>query len=411
MAARPGSHLIRSLLVDASIAPAAYIVAWAVRFGDDLAHYVPFARRALPLIVIAQIVGLWAARAWRRPFDIGTLMRVVLGVAAGSLVGILITFAGLGSEGLSRAALALDVGLLAAGAVTWRAISMLWQMSSPVPAHEMAAPPPGLEPRLKRVSLGGELLALYEYRTLLRSIVIRDLKLKYRGSVIGALWSLVNPLLMMTVYVVAFTYILRIRSAGFVLYLQLGLLAWTFFATSASMSTGSIIDSGGLVKSVYFPRSVLPVGTVLFNLVQYLLTTAVILPILLWYYGVSFGPQMLLYPIFVLLQVMFTAGIALLLSAATTFYRDVRHLLEIALSALFWLTPIVYESATLPDRLRLPILLTPVSSYVVAYHQIFYYRTWPDATIWFVAVTYAATSLVAGATVFLANEYRFAEQI
>lgn len=404
------SRLVRPILADAIIALAAYTVAWTIRFGDTLAHFAPFARRAMPIVIAAQIAGLWIVGAWRRPFDVGTLIRVPLGVAAGSVVGIVVAFGALGNEGLSRTALTFDLGLLVAGAVTWRAVIILWQMSRPAPI-DAAAPPPGLEPRLKRVSLGAELLALYEYRTLLRSIVIRDLKLKYRGSVIGALWSLVNPLLMMTVYVVAFTYILRIRSAGFVLYLQLGLLAWTFFATSASMSTGSIVDSGGLVKSVYFPRSVLPVGTVLFNFAQFLLTTIVILPVLLWYYGVPLGPQMLLYPVFLFLQLVFTAGIALMLSAATTLYRDVRHLLEIALSALFWLTPIVYEAVTLPDRLRLPILLTPVSSYVVAYHQIFYYRTWPDATIWFVAVTYAATSLVAGATVFLANEHRFAEQI
>ena len=111
--------------------------------------------------------------------------------------------------------------------------------------------------------------SLYSYRELLKNLVLKDLKLKYRGSVFGFLWSLANPLLMIVVYTVAFTYILRVRSEGFVFYLMLGLLSWTFFASSAAMSTGAIVDNAGLLKSVLFPRAILPIATVLFNLAQY----------------------------------------------------------------------------------------------------------------------------------------------
>ena len=103
----------------------------------------------------------------------------------------------------------------------------------------------------------------------------------------GFLWSLANPLLMIVVYTVAFTYILRIRSEGFVFYLMLGLLSWTFFASSAAMSTGAIVDNAGLLKSVLFPRAILPIGTVLFNLAQYLLTVSVFLPVMMIWYRVA----------------------------------------------------------------------------------------------------------------------------
>ena len=108
---------------------------------------------------------------------------------------------------------------------------------------------------------------------------------------------------MMVVYTVAFTYILRVRSEGFVFSLMLGLLSWTFFASSAAMSTGAIVDNAGLLKSVLFPRAILPIGTVLFNLAQYLLTVSVFLPAMMLWYQVPPSAPMLLFPVFLALQV------------------------------------------------------------------------------------------------------------
>ena len=103
---------------------------------------------------------------------------------------------------------------------------------------------------------------------------------------------------MIVVYTLAFTFILRVRSEGFVFYLMLGLLSWTFFASSATMSTGAIVDNAGLLKSVLFPRAILPIGTVLFNLAQYLLTVPVFLPLMLLWYRVPPAAPMLLFPVF-----------------------------------------------------------------------------------------------------------------
>ncbi len=255
------------------------------------------------------------------------------------------------------------------------------------------------------------LAGLHRYRHLLRNLVLKDLKLKYRGSVIGFLWSLANPLLMGVVYTVAFRYILGIRNEGFVFYLMLGLLAWTFFATSAAMSTGSIADNGGLVKSVRFPRAILPTATVLFNFTQYVLNVSVILPLMLAYYGVALTAPMMLFPVFVALQLVFTIGVALVLATATAFLRDVRHLVDIAITILFWMTPIVYELKDVPERVRLLILLSPMSPYVVAYHQIFFYRQWPDAGVWITTIGYAAAALGLGLWLVIRNEDHFAERV
>jgi ABC-2 type transport system permease protein len=261
-------------------------------------------------------------------------------------------------------------------------------------------------PSLRRTISG-----LRRYGHLLRNLVLKDLKLKYRGSVIGFLWSLANPVLMGVVYTVAFRSILQIRSEGFVFYLMLGLLAWTFFASSAAMSTGAIVDNGGLVKSVWFPRAILPTATVLFNLTQYLLSVSVILPLMLIYYRVAPEAPMLLFPVFVSLQVLFTIGVALILATSAAFLRDVRHLVEIAVTILFWMTPIVYELGQLSTPLRRVIFLSPMSPYVAAYQQIFYYRHWPDAVVWLTTILYAAAALGLGLWMIVRNEDSFAERV
>lgn len=262
-----------------------------------------------------------------------------------------------------------------------------------------------------RPSLGRTLRALFQYGHLLRNLVVKDLKLKYRGSVLGFVWSLANPLLMIGVYTVAFTYILGIRTPGFVFYLMLGVLAWTFFANATAMSTGSIVDNGGLARSVWFPRAILPIASVLFNFAQYLLTVAVFLPVLMLMYHVPPAAPMLAYPVFLVLQLLFTIGVALLLAVGTAFFRDVRHLVEVALAVLFWATPVVYETAQLPPRLRTLILLSPLAPYVTAYHDVFYYRRWPTAETWALAAIYAGVAVIAGLWLMTRNEDQLTERI
>jgi lipopolysaccharide transport system permease protein len=259
------------------------------------------------------------------------------------------------------------------------------------------------------ISLG--LVQMFRYRELLRNLVLKDLKLKYRGSALGFMWSLANPLAMLVVYSVAFTYILGLRRPGFVFFLFVGLLAWTFFASTISMATGTIADAGGLLKSVRFPRTVMPVATVLFNLAQYLMTFGVLLPVMLAVFRVPPAAPMLAYPIVLALLVLFTSGLALMVATANVYYRDVRHLVEVALQVLFWVTPIMYDLGDVPARLRPAILLSPMSPFISALHDIFYRQVWPDAAIWMAAASWTVAAFVSGLTIFLSYEDRLAEQL
>ena len=253
--------------------------------------------------------------------------------------------------------------------------------------------------------------SVVHYRQLIRSLVAKDLKLKYRGSVLGFLWSLVSPLLMLGVYTFAFTVILKIKVEGFVFLLLIGILAWNFFVGALVMSTGAIVDNAGLLKSVLFPRTVLPIASVMFNFAQYVLTAGVLMPVMVVIYRVPVTPLFLLYPVFLLLQLCFITGLALALSAAAAHLRDTRHLLDIALQLLFWSTPIVYSLAQAPPRYRTLLLLSPMSPFIVAYQRIFYYGVWPGTGLSAVAVVYALGALAIGTAIFLRSDRRFSELV
>jgi lipopolysaccharide transport system permease protein len=400
-----------SVFLDCALGIGAYLASYWLRFqGDRLETFLPGAWSTLPFVVVGQLVALVAAGAYARRPGVDWLLRVIVGVVAGTAASTAFLSATSGFEGVSRIAFGVDAMLLSIAALGWRGAWVLSRRRRARVAVRLRGDDL-IDRAEETTTLGATVMSLYGYRELLKNLVIKDLKLKYRGSVFGFLWSMVNPLLMIIVYTVAFTYILRAPSEGFVLRLMLGVLAWTFFANAAAMSTGAIVDNAGLLKSVFFPRAILPIASVLFNLAQYMLTMAVFLPVMILWYHVPLSTPMMLFPVFLALQVLFTIGIALILATGTAFFRDVRHLLEVGLSVMFWTTPIVYELRQVPERLRLLILMSPMSPFVVAYQRLFYYRQWPEPTLWLVAGTYSAGAFIIGATLVLAFQDRFAEQL
>ena len=385
---------------DVALALVSYAAGYELRFPASGFHAIHHAAvRWLPLLVAAQIAALALAGRYKRP----AAARTIAAVAIGTLAGAAASWFLFGREGVSRLALAGDVILLCLGALATLP-------SERRPASDMISPTQ-LDGGGGVLAISTGLSAIYRYRELLKNLVLKDLKLKYRGSVFGFLWSLLNPLVMILVYLVAFKYIMAIRTEGFVFLLLVGILAWTFFANSASMGAGAIVDNSGLLKTVYFPRAILPIASVFFNLAQYLLTAAVFLPLMLIIYQVRPGPPALLFPVFLLLQLAMTIGIALALAAGTAFFRDIRHLLEIALMVMFWTTPIVYDYHRVPAAWRWPILFSPLSPFVLTYQDIFYYAKWPEPQTAAVAIVYAGVALIGGFALFTRVQGQFTEQL
>lgn len=252
--------------------------------------------------------------------------------------------------------------------------------------------------------------ALFLYRELIRNLVIKDLKLKYRDSVLGFLWSLANPLLLILVYSFVFGHILKGGPANFAYFLMVGILPWNFFAQSLMMSTGCILDNGSLIRKVALPMEVFPVTTVLFNLAQFLLALVIFFPMAWLFFKVPVAWSWLNFVPILVLQILFTLGLSFFISTATVFYRDVRHFTEIFLMLLFWLTPIVYDAQLAPSLLQRVLYINPFSYFILAYQDALYRNVFSSVEQWIAVALLAVCSLGLGYTLFAACRTRFPEE-
>ena len=222
---------------------------------------------------------------------------------------------------------------------------------------------------------------LVQYRELIRNLIIRDLKVRYKNSALGVLWSLLNPLLMTLVFTVVFTIMIPSEIDAYPVFFMCGFLPWGFLAASLTGGTASIVGNAHLIKKVYFPREILPVAEVLSNLVNFLLALIVLFALIL-VYGVRLTPAVLTLPLIILAQTMFVTGLVLLLSTANVFYRDTKHILEVLMQAWFFMTPIFYPITILPPDAQILGLtidvqlwlrrLNPMASLVASYRDVLY---------------------------------------
>jgi ABC-type polysaccharide/polyol phosphate export permease len=254
------------------------------------------------------------------------------------------------------------------------------------------------------------LAALWRYRDLLRNLITRDLRVKYKGSTLGFAWSLLHPLIMAGVYTVAFRYVLDVPIERFPLFLITGLLPWMFFAGATLQATGSIADNSNLVRKVAFPRLVLPLGAVASQFVQFLLMFLTVIPLAVLFGAGLSASLVALLPV-VLLQLLFTAGLGLLAATAYVYFRDTRHLLEIALQIWFWLTPVVYSAALVPAPLARVLYLNPMALFVTTYQRIVLDASLPTAAATAAMLAVAAGFATAGLVVFARHQKRFAELV
>jgi lipopolysaccharide transport system permease protein len=251
---------------------------------------------------------------------------------------------------------------------------------------------------------------LLQYRELLKNLVIKDLKVKYRNSFLGFLWSLLNPLMMIIVYSVALKYILRVQVENFPLFLIIGILPWNLFSGTAMAATEAIISNANLIKKICFPREILPIAAVLFHLAQFVLALVVFFPAL-FFLGAPWTPAIVAYPLVLSLQEVFTLGVALFLSAVTVSYRDVKYLTEVALMMLFWMTPVIYHLSMVPERVRWLFELNPMTAYITAYHDMLYWGRWPSAQMLLLGGIWAGLALGLGSWVFRRRQRFFAEDL
>ena len=265
------------------------------------------------------------------------------------------------------------------------------------------------------------LTELIRYRELIRNLVVRDLKVRYKNSVLGFLWSLLNPLAMMMVFTIVFTFMMphnKIRA--FPVFALCGLLPWNFFRGSLMASVRSIVSNASLIKKVHFPRDVLPLSVILSNLVNFLLALLVLIP-MLFAFRIKLTVWALLLPLVIFTQLLFTLGLGFILSTANVFYRDTAMIMDVIMQAWFFLTPIFYPIDILPEhRLvlgldlnihRLAYILNPMASLVSTYRVILYHGASPAADFFLRTFVTSLLVLVIGYSLFARYSRVFAEEI
>jgi ABC-2 type transport system permease protein len=237
-----------------------------------------------------------------------------------------------------------------------------------------------------RLHPGSRLREIWASRELLSNLVRKEVKVKYKSSVLGVAWSMLNPILYLAVFTLVFTVVLKNNVPHFPVYLLSGLLAWNLFATSLGLGARSVVDNANLVTKVYFHRELLPLASVGAALVDFALQALVlILFMAIFRYGV-FGLNLLLLPLSLVALLAFTSAIGMYVASLNVRYRDTQHLLNLALLTWFWVTPVVYPSALVFSRLdrhlifKLLYLANPMADIVLGFQRALYGVVAPPGT-------------------------------
>lgn len=250
---------------------------------------------------------------------------------------------------------------------------------------------------------------LYQYRGLLLSLTQRELKARYRNSVLGFLWTFLNPMLQMAVYTLLFSVYMRQKLEAYTFFVFVGLLPWICFSSSLSAGASSISDRRDLLTKVRFPAQVLPATVVVTNLVNYLLSLPLMI-VLGFFFGRWPTWHLVAFPAVLLIQLCVTLALSYLLSALNVFFRDLQQIIANLLTLWFFVTPIFYQSLTIPAHVRtLVVLLNPMAVMVTSYQAIFYEQRLPDAGPLLLWMAIAFMLLMFASVLFERRREEFAE--
>lgn len=247
---------------------------------------------------------------------------------------------------------------------------------------------------------------LVKYSWLLQVLVERDLKIRYRRSFLGYLWSVLNPLMMMVILTIVFSNMFRFDIPQYPVYLLAGQLIFGFFAESTSMAMSSILGGAALIKKVYLPKYIFPLSRVLSSFTSMLLSM-IALFIVIMATDVTFSATLVLLPWILCLVLGFCIGVGLLLSVLVVFFRDVQYLYSIFLTAFNYLTPIFYPETLLPDWLRELLVFNPLYNYIKIFRKIAVYGEWPSLPEHLTCIAFTIGMLIVGLYIFKRKQNDF----
>jgi ABC-2 type transport system permease protein len=254
-------------------------------------------------------------------------------------------------------------------------------------------------------------MELYQYREMLKNMVRKDLRTRYKGSFFGFLWTFINPLLQLVVYSVIFTTIMRFPDIeNYSMFLFVALLPWIFFSSSLMSSTGSIINNKELIKKIFFPREIIPLSVVTSGFVN-LLFGFVIIFTALFISGIGISRALLWLPLVLLAIFIVTLGFSLLFSALNVYVRDLEHILGIVTMAWFYFTPVLYKVDMIPARFIKLFYMNPMTPIILSFRDILYYGKAPDLKLLGITMAAGLLLVVFSHFIFKRLQKNFAEEI
>ena len=251
---------------------------------------------------------------------------------------------------------------------------------------------------------------IYKYREFLKTSIKKDFRGKYKKSILGVLWSFLNPLFQLLIYALVFPFILKNDVDNYIIFLIVALMPWNFFNMTILQSAACIVSNGGIIKKVFFPREILPISTTTSNLLNFLITCIIVFASL-FISGIGIGSSIIFLPLIILIQYIFQLGLSFIFSSITVYIRDVEYLLNIFMMLMFYMCPIVYSADIIPDKFLPLFKLNPMFHIIEYYRQILYYKQNPNiaSLLWLLGI--CIIILVLGLMVFKKLEKRFAEEL
>jgi lipopolysaccharide transport system permease protein len=216
-----------------------------------------------------------------------------------------------------------------------------------------------------------DLRELIRHRDLLWTWIVREIQVRYKQSLLGAGWAILQPLSLMVVFTAVFSFLARIPTGDipYPVFSYTGVLPWTFFATAVTFGVSSLTNNSSLVTKTYFPREILPLGAIGASFLDYLIASSIFVALLIFYH-VQLTTMVLWLPVVLLPQILLTMGITFLGAALTVFYRDVRFIVPLVLQVWFFATPVIYPVTLVPQSLRPIYMLNPMAGFVQSYRRI-----------------------------------------
>lgn len=240
---------------------------------------------------------------------------------------------------------------------------------------------------------------IWNYREMLKGLVIKDLRTRYKGSFLGFLWTFISPLLQVIVYSVIFPYLLRNTVKNYTMFLFVAQVPWNFFTNSVLGSCGLFVYNSDLVTKVYFPREVLPMSNAIGGLCNMCFGYMVVL-VLLLVFGIRLTWNVMWLPFLFILQTVLCTGLALLFSSINVYFRDIEHLTSIAIMALYFATPIMYELSVMPEKVQRLLMLNPMTGFIMNYRNVLIYGIGVDFSILAYPAAFSFAIFVIGMLVF-----------